>query len=69
MLGTHITLENSRDGGYFRQLCSRCQGERMKTDGVELGGGKWVCGKCWRLKATRPSGAVAAFKAEKRGSS
>lgn len=67
MLGTHIVLENSRDAGFFLRLCSRCNRDRIKTDGVDMGS-KWVCGKCWRMKATRPSGAVAAFKAEKRRS-
>lgn len=68
MLGSHIILENSRDAGFYLKLCSRCKCERIKTDGVEMGS-NWVCGKCWRGKATRPSGAVAALKAEKRRSS
>jgi len=69
MLDTQIVLKNSRDGGYFLRECSRCGSERQKTDGVELGSGKWVCGKCWRMKATRPSGAMAALAAEKRRAS
>lgn len=65
MLTDQIILDNSRDDGAYLQLCSRCGCNRSKIDGVDMGG-KWVCGKCWRNKATRPQGAVAAFKAEKR---
>lgn len=66
MLDHHIVLENSRDGGAYLRLCSRCGCNRSKTDGVEMGQDKWLCGKCWRGKATRPTGAVAALAAEKR---
>ena len=65
MLGEQIILPKSRDGGAYLRLCSRCKCEQPKTDGVEMGA-KWVCGKCWRSKATRPTGAMAALAAEKR---
>lgn len=67
MLHDHIVLDGSRDGGAFTQLCSRCDTKRPKTDGVNLGA-RWVCGKCWRQKATRPQGAMAALAQEKRKS-
>ena len=66
MLGSHITLDNSRDSGGYMRLCSRCGNKRAKSDGVEMGPEKWVCGFCWRSKATRPTGAMVAMAAEKR---
>lgn len=66
MLADHVTLNGSRDISGYMADCNRCNARKPTNDGVSLGSGKWVCGKCWRLKATRPTGAMAALAAEKR---
>ena len=66
MLTENITLDRSRDISGYSATCSRCDTYKPKDGGVQLSQTKWVCGKCWRLKATRPSGAMAALAAEKR---
>lgn len=66
MLDSHVILNNSRDGGAYLLSCTRCGSKRSKMDGVEMGAGKWLCGRCWRGKATRPDGAIAALAAERR---
>jgi recombinational DNA repair protein (RecF pathway) len=66
MLDENINLNKSRDISGYTQTCSRCDTSRPTDDGVYMGQGKWVCGKCWRKRATRPTGAMAALAAEKR---
>lgn len=66
MLEENIVLNKSRDISGYMETCSRCDGRKPTNDGVYLGQAKWVCGKCWRKKATRPTGAMAALAAEKR---
>lgn len=68
MLQENISLEGSRDISGYMSDCSRCHARKPTNDGVYLGKTKWVCGKCWRSKATRPTGAMAALAAEKRRS-
>ena len=65
MLGSQIILPGSRDINSQRCECSRCGLDKPVSDGVSLGS-KWVCGKCWRSKATRPQGALQSLAAEKR---
>jgi len=67
MLTENLSLQGSRDISGYVATCSRCDVRKPTNDGVYLGKTKWVCGKCWRQKATRPTGAVAALAAEKRG--
>lgn len=67
MLSEHINLERSRDLNGKTEHCYRCDQRRPMLDGVYMGG-RWVCGKCWRIKATRPQGAFAALAQEKRKS-
>jgi hypothetical protein len=67
MLTENINLNQSRDISGYSATCTRCDVRKPKDDGVYLGSTQWVCGKCWRLKATRPTGAMAALAAERRG--
>lgn len=66
MLDQNIVLNGSRDISGYMATCNRCDGRKPTNDGVSLGSGRWICGKCWRQKATRPTGAMAALAAEKR---
>jgi len=65
-MNNDITLPGMRDISGYMQTCTRCDGRKPTNDGVYLGKAQWVCGKCWRSKATRPTGAMAALAAEKR---
>lgn len=65
MLSEHVVLEGSRDYDGKSRVCSRCDNARPTIDGVNLGT-RWVCGRCWRNKATRPQGAIASLAQEKR---
>lgn len=64
MLGNHTTLPHSRDVNGFTETCMRCDMSKPKSDGVYFGTGRWVCGKCWRMKATRQAGAAASLARE-----
>lgn len=66
MLVDNVSLQGSRDISGYMETCTRCESRKPTNDGVYLGKTKWVCGKCWRSKATRPTGAMAALAAEKR---
>jgi len=66
MLSENLSLEGSRDISGYLQTCARCGSDKPTNDGIHLSQTKWVCGKCWRLKATRPNGAMAALAAEKK---
>lgn len=65
-MNNEITLPGMRDINGRMAVCSRCDERKPIDDGVQLSQAKWVCGKCWRKKATRPTGAMAALSAEKR---
>jgi hypothetical protein len=67
MMENDITLRGMRDISGRMANCSRCSERRPTDGGVELGPARWVCGKCWRTKAARPLGALAALAAERRG--
>jgi len=66
MIENDITMPGMRDISGYSANCSRCEERRPIDDGVQISRSKWVCGKCWRLKATRPTGAMAALSAEGR---
>lgn len=63
MLGNSINLPGSRDVSGGKRCCSRCGNDRHQNDGISFGS-RFVCGKCWRNKASRPEGAVAALAKE-----
>lgn len=65
MLGSHIILPGSRDINGHICECTRCGLDKPTSDGVYLGK-KWVCGKCWRSKATQKQGALQAIAQENR---
>jgi ribosomal protein S27AE len=66
MIGSQIVLPGSSDINPRKHECSRCGLEKTISDGLSIGS-KWVCGKCWRSKATRPQGALQSLAAESRG--
>lgn len=57
MLTTSINLPNSYDHGPCKFLCAKCGSNRPEKDGVYMGQ-KFICGSCWRLKATKKANAA-----------
>lgn len=68
MLSESIVLPGSHTFSINREHCYRCGQERSVSDGVDLGPQKFVCGRCWRSKATRKHGALAALKQDRKPS-
>lgn len=52
MLNSHIILPNSRDFALPANTCHKCEQVKSDTDGVYMGS-KFICGACWRRKATQ----------------
>lgn len=52
MIDTHIVLPNSRDFSLPADTCYKCEKPKSGSDGVYMGR-KFMCGVCWRRKATR----------------
>jgi hypothetical protein len=64
MLDGTMNLPGSHDLGTRKIGCYKCGRERLNGGGVDLGPAKFICGECWRLRATRPNGAVHSLKKE-----
>ncbi|CAB4195439.1 hypothetical protein UFOVP1298_19 [uncultured Caudovirales phage] len=59
---TGITLPNSAVLSNKFQLCNKCLKEKPPEGGVEMSPTKWICARCWTIRATRtqPLGAKSA---------
>lgn len=68
MLNENIVLPGSHSFSLNREHCYQCGAQRSVSDGVDLGPQKFICGRCWRTKATRKSGALAALKSDRKTS-
>lgn len=66
MLNENIVLPGSHSFSLQTGSCYRCGCDRTITDGVDLGPQKFICGRCWRTKATRKAGALAALKSDRK---
>lgn len=66
MLTDPVTLPGSLTFTHRKAGCYKCGTERTLSGGVDLGPQKFICAGCWRSRATRSQGALAALKASRK---